>query len=63
MVIESKPDALVAAMASILADEPRRQTMSERARLLAATTFDWETIARRTLALCREVIAANQGAR
>jgi poly(glycerol-phosphate) alpha-glucosyltransferase len=58
IVINPTVDELSAALAALLGDERRRRTMGERARALARAAFDWDVIARRTLALCQEVTSS-----
>ena len=62
LTIEPTVDALVASIEALLNDESRRCLMSKRARDLATNTFDWSAIGRRTLELCRAVVAQRRGA-
>jgi glycosyltransferase involved in cell wall biosynthesis len=49
--------ALGAALRELLADPAALAAMAERARAAAAGPYSWETIARRTLALYRSLLA------
>ena len=60
IVIEPNAPALVAAIDAILTNGSRRGAMAKCARRLAETTFSWDKIALRTLALCCEVIEAGR---
>jgi glycosyltransferase involved in cell wall biosynthesis len=55
LVIEPDATQIVSAMRALLKDEDRRRAMSVNARTLAQKSFDWDVIARRTLAICREI--------
>ncbi|MBI4171164.1 MAG: glycosyltransferase family 4 protein [Actinobacteria bacterium] len=55
------PDALADAVASLLADEPRRVALGTAARELACAQYAWRDIARRLLAIYETVLAAQSG--
>ena len=49
--------ALVAAVAGLLADEPRRRSLGENARALAVERYSWADVARRLAAIYERVAA------
>jgi len=54
-VVPGNPQAVVDAVVSLLADEPRRQVLGAAARRLAIERYSWDDIARRLLAIYEEV--------
>jgi glycosyltransferase involved in cell wall biosynthesis len=55
IVIEPDAAEVVRAVRALLKDDECRRAMSDNARALARKSFDWDVIAQRTLALCREI--------
>ena len=51
------PDALALALRDLLRDPPRRERMGRAARARVECAFTWATVARRTAALYRDVLA------
>ena len=51
LVAPDDPDALADAVATLLADEPRRQQLGAAARRLAQERYSWDDIARRLSAI------------
>jgi glycosyltransferase involved in cell wall biosynthesis len=56
IIVETDAAQIVAALRAVLTDADRRRAMSENARALAREAFDWDVIAQRTIALCREIV-------
>ena len=54
-VVPGNPQAVVDAVVSLLADEPRRQVLGAAARRLAIERYSWDDIARRLLGIYEEV--------
>jgi glycosyltransferase involved in cell wall biosynthesis len=50
-------NALVEAVASLLADEPRRESLGAAGRLLAQERYSWDSVGRRLLDIYTSVAA------
>ena len=59
LVTPGSADEFGAAIQGLLADEPRRRQLGERARALVETEYGWSTIAARYLRACQELHADN----
>ncbi len=57
LVPPGDPAALGEALAELIADDDARGTLASRAAELAATDYSWDSIAERTLAIYRELLA------
>jgi glycosyltransferase involved in cell wall biosynthesis len=58
LVAPGDPEALAGAIGELLADPAARERLSERARAAAGGPYSWDSVARRTLAVYEEVLAA-----
>jgi glycosyltransferase involved in cell wall biosynthesis len=58
LVAPGDPSALAEAIGELLADPAERERLSERARAAAGGPYSWDSVARRTLAVYEEVLAA-----
>ena len=62
-VVPGNPQAVVDAVVSLLADEPRRQVLGAAARRLAIERYSWDDIARRLLGIYEEVAGLRPASR
>lgn len=56
LVDPTAPDAAASAIAALLADAPRRLAMGATARRLAETHYNWDRVARETMAFVERVV-------
>jgi glycosyltransferase involved in cell wall biosynthesis len=63
IVVEPDATQVGRAMRALLNDREQRRAMSDNARMLARESFDWDVIAQRTIALCRDIASGRASTR